>query len=47
MDSGIHLQSAALEVDFGQFHELMPAPLDCISCPYVPLSAVDVRCDMK
>ena len=33
------IQSAALEVDFGQFHELMPAPLDCVSCPYVPSSA--------
>jgi hypothetical protein len=47
MDSGIHLQSAALEVDFGQFHELMPAPLDCISCPYVPSSVVDVGGDTK
>lgn len=33
------LQPAALEVDFGQFHELAPAPRDCVSCPYVPLSA--------
>ena len=36
MDSVHQLQSAALEVDFGQFHELMDAPLDCESCPYVP-----------
>lgn len=38
MDSVHQAQSAALEVDFGQFHELVPAPLDCISCPYVPSS---------
>ena len=40
MDSMMHQQgqSAALEVDFGQFHELVPAPSDCISCPYVPSS---------
>lgn len=36
MDSGYQVQSAALEVDFGQFHELMSAPFDCESCPYVP-----------
>lgn len=36
MDSDHHIQTAALEVDFGQFHELMSAPFDCESCPYAP-----------
>jgi hypothetical protein len=43
MDSGHLVQSAALEVDFGQFHELMTAPLDCESCPYVPALATNTR----
>jgi hypothetical protein len=43
MDSGHQVQSAALEVDFGQFHELMTAPLDCESCPYVPALATNTR----
>lgn len=38
-DVGYNIQSPALEVDFGQFHDVMPAPLDCMSCPYVPSTA--------
>jgi len=32
--------NAALEIDFTQFHDLMPAPMDSMSCPYIPLSSV-------
>jgi len=31
--------NAALEIDFTQFHDLMPAPMDSMSCPYIPLSS--------
>lgn len=42
LDSGYYTQSPALEVDFTQFHSLIPAPLDCLSCPYIPSFAVSV-----
>ena len=29
--------NAALEIDFTQFHDLMAAPMDSMSCPYIPL----------
>ncbi|KAL9185304.1 hypothetical protein ACHAXT_003081 [Thalassiosira profunda] len=35
--------SAALEIDFSQFHDLRPAPLDSISCPYIPSSSLRRR----
>lgn len=43
LDSGYYTQSPALEVDFTQFHALIPAPLDCLSCPYIPSLAVSVN----
>jgi hypothetical protein len=44
LDVGYYTQpSPALEVDFTQFHALMPAPLDCLSCPYIPSLAVSVN----
>lgn len=27
-------------IDFSKFHDVLPAPLDCAACPYVPESAV-------
>jgi hypothetical protein len=38
-DETIPDDNCALEVDFTQFHELIPAPYDCSSCPYIPLSS--------
>eukprot|EP00985_Skeletonema_marinoi_P010447 scaffold4909_cov139-Skeletonema_marinoi.AAC.2 len=32
--------SCALEVDFSQFHDLVPAPYDSNSCPYIPSSSL-------
>ena len=32
-------QSTALEIDFCEFHGLVPAPYDSMSCPYVPSSS--------
>jgi len=31
--------NAALEVDFSQFHDLLPVPYDSMSCPYIPSSS--------
>eukprot|EP00581_Thalassiosira_minuscula_P012123 CAMPEP_0183712090 /NCGR_PEP_ID=MMETSP0737-20130205/7340_1 /TAXON_ID=385413 /ORGANISM="Thalassiosira miniscula, Strain CCMP1093" /LENGTH=638 /DNA_ID=CAMNT_0025940667 /DNA_START=1 /DNA_END=1913 /DNA_ORIENTATION=- len=28
--------NTALEIDFGQFHDLLPVPYDSMSCPYIP-----------
>lgn len=33
-------RNAALEIDFSQFHELMQAPYDSLSCPYIPSSSL-------
>lgn len=33
----------ALEIDFCQFHDLMPAPYDSMSCPYIPSSSLRKR----
>lgn len=35
--------NAALEIDFSQFHYLQPAPLDSMSCPYIPSSSLRNR----
>ena len=32
--------NCALEVDFSQFHDLVPAPYDSNSCPYIPSSSL-------
>lgn len=32
--------NAALEIDFSQFHDLLPAPYDSMSCPYIPSSSL-------
>jgi len=32
--------NAALEIDFSQFHDLLPVPYDSISCPYIPSSSL-------
>ena len=32
--------NCALEVDFSQFHDLVPAPYDSHSCPYIPSSSL-------
>ena len=32
--------NCALEVDFSRFHDLIPAPYDCHSCPYIPSSSL-------
>ena len=32
--------NAALEIDFTQFHDLMAAPLDSMSCPYISSSSM-------
>ena len=32
-----------LEIDFTQFHDLLPAPYDSLSCPYIPSSALRKR----
>lgn len=31
--------NGALEVHFSQYHDLLEAPLDSVSCPYIPLSS--------
>jgi len=32
--------NSALEIDFTQFHDLLPAPYDSMSCPYIPSSSL-------
>mmetsp|Transcript_11735 Transcript_11735/g.16828 ORF Transcript_11735/g.16828 Transcript_11735/m.16828 type:complete len:595 (+) Transcript_11735:220-2004(+) len=32
--------NCALEIDFSQFHDLVPAPYDSHSCPYIPSSSL-------
>ena len=32
-------RNATLEIDFSQFHLLIPAPHDSMSCPYIPSSS--------
>lgn len=32
--------NTALEIDFTQFHDLLPAPYDSMSCPYIPSSSL-------
>ena len=36
-EEGTGDNNCALEIDFDQFHDLIPAPYDCSSCPYVPV----------
>ncbi|KAL7531952.1 hypothetical protein ACHAXR_004329 [Thalassiosira sp. AJA248-18] len=35
--------NAALEIDFSQFHDLLPANYDSMSCPYIPSSSLRKR----
>lgn len=35
--------NAALEIDFSQFHDLLPVPYDSMSCPYIPSSSLRRR----
>lgn len=36
-------ENSTLEIDFSQFHDLLPAPYDSMSCPYVPSSSMRKR----
>jgi hypothetical protein len=36
-------RNGALEIDFSQYHGLVPAPFDSMSCPYIPSSSLRKR----
>jgi hypothetical protein len=40
---GSFRRNGALEIDFSQYHCLVPAPTDSMSCPYIPSSSLRRR----